>query len=136
MTAFETVSSNYKQFVFLYNQHGVSVAEKPVFIFYCFFVCIHCKIVSGKCTYHNQQTCFRQMKVGDQTIGNIELVRRMNKNVCPSFTAHCCGANRTNTMACFFCFIHDLASLFIDLVIFRIHLVFAEVFNFNWSERS
>ena len=50
----------------LYYQHRISIAEETVLVFDRFFISLHGKIVTCKCTGHDQQTCFWQVEVGYQ----------------------------------------------------------------------
>ena len=46
----------YKIFIIklkLNNQHCISITEETIFIFYCFFISIHNKIITGKSACHN-----------------------------------------------------------------------------------
>lgn len=67
------------------HQHGIAIAEETVFVFDRFFVRFHRQVIAGKGADHDQEAGFGQVQVGDQGIGNIEIVRRMDERIGPAF---------------------------------------------------
>src|SRR6476620_6288857 len=90
------------------------------------------------------------MKIGNQAVSHVEVIWRVDKVIGPALTwfqqflcseaaLHCthgCGADGTNSVAILFSLVYDIAGLFVDGVIFSIHLMFTQVFNFNWPESA
>src|SRR6185369_10012752 len=132
------------------QQHSISVTEETVFVFNGLFVSFHRQIVACKCANHDQEAGFWQMKIGNECIRNIELIRWMDKSIRPSFRrfkqlfcserrfqgAHGSGTNGTNAVSADTGLIHDSAGFLIHAVILGIHLMFAEVFHFNRTESA
>ena len=88
------------------------------------------------------------MKICDQRICNIEIIRRVNENICPAFGwlqqffggvgrfngAHGGGAHRTNPVISLYGLVDDLAGHVFYTIIFGIHFMLAQVFDLYGSE--
>lgn len=70
---------------YLYNQHRISIAEEAVLVLDRFFIGFHSQIITCKSAYHDQQARLWQMEICYERIGDIKLVRRMDKGIGPAF---------------------------------------------------
>ena len=50
----------------LYDQHGVAITKKTVFILNSFLINLHGQVITGKRTGHDQQTRFWQVEICHQ----------------------------------------------------------------------
>ena len=69
-----------------HHEHAIAKAIKSVSILYGMPVCRHGMLISGKSADQHDQRAFRQMKVGDQPVENLEPITGINENAGPSLS--------------------------------------------------